>query len=74
MIQEGDAMDTDVENNQKYNKMLVDEEEEQANKKPNKIMKVNNNYRKYIDGKYMEYTFKMEELEELSKSSVTYIF
>ena len=40
------------------------------NSHKNKIKKGPSNYRKYIDSKYMEYNFKMEELEELSTSIV----
>jgi structural maintenance of chromosome 4 len=37
-----------------------------------KLRKITNNYQKYLDPKYIEYVFKMEELEELSKSVVYY--
>jgi hypothetical protein len=47
------------------------DEEEYDNSHKNKMRKGPSNYKKYVDSKYMEYNFKIEELEELSKSTVS---
>ncbi len=56
------------------NDMIIEEDnqipvEEENDENKGKLRKVSNLYKKYIEAKYMDYVFKMEELEELSKST-----
>lgn len=66
------GMLVDDEENQMDVENSLDEEEQEIEAEENKrgkIRKVSNNYRKYVDPKFMEYAFKMEELDDLSKST-----
>ena len=62
--------------------MMVDDENKEADDaeedldeemaKRCKVRKGPNNYKKYMEPKFMEYNFKMEELDELANSTVRY--
>lgn len=69
IVNDGMLIDEDNPLNIQDEKMDVDDGDYENSHK-NKIKKGPSNYRKYIDSKYMEYNFKMEELEELSTSNV----
>ncbi len=67
------AMIVDEEANQGGNQEEAEEEQVGAVDRTSKVRKGPNNYAKYIDPKYIDYNFKMEELEELSHSIVNLI-
>jgi len=74
--------ETECKNNHKSNMDIEDSQENnnqeentdinrENNTIENKIAKLENNYEKYIDSKFIDYRFKAEELEELYKFKVS---
>ena len=70
-----DDFEKEIKSLHRGNEMLMDEEpaeaveEEIEEENKGKMRKGPNIYKKYIEPKYMDYVFKMEELEDLSKAN-----
>lgn len=69
-----DGMMIDLEEKNQNENYNENEDEQVENHNKDKKRKTTNHYAKYIDSKYMEYAFKFEELDELSKHTVLIIF